>query len=340
MQSVLVTGAAGALGRLVLAGLAAAGDVEHVVGVDRAPGPPGQPGYRTADLASAGLAELLEGVDTVVHLAFTPPAAANGHGGDGNLAGLQRLLDASGAIDRLVLVSSASAYGAWPNNAVPLTEDAPLRPNPGFAYAAQKAEAERLVREWSAKHPDVAVAVMRPVPALGEGWASWLAATLEAAGAPRDDEAPPTQFLHLDDLAAAVVLAARQRLDGVFNVAPDGWVSAEQVRKIAGALPRLPVPDGVAVRLGELGRGLGLKAAPEGIEPYLQHPWVVANDRLRAAGWVPRHTNEEAFVAGHEPSPWTEMSPKRRQELALAATAAVVAGAVAGAVALIRRRRR
>ena len=33
-------------------------------------------------------------------------------------------------------------------------------------------------------------------------------------------------------------LAAEQRLDGVFNVAPDGWVAGERVRALAGAVPR------------------------------------------------------------------------------------------------------
>src|SRR4051794_14153036 len=40
----------------------------------------------------------------------------------------------------VVYVSSAMVYGAWPNNPVPLTEDAPMRPNPGFGYATAKAE--------------------------------------------------------------------------------------------------------------------------------------------------------------------------------------------------------
>jgi hypothetical protein len=65
----------------------------------------------------------------------------------------------------------------------------------------------------------------------------------------------------------------------------------------------------------------------------------VANDRLRAEGWVPTHTNEEALVAVSDAS-WRDVSPRRRQELALGASAAVVVGAAVGAVALLRRHRR
>ena len=35
---------------------------------------------------------------------------------------------------------------------------------------------------------------------------------------------------------------------------------------------------------------------PNGLLPYTVHPWVVANDRLRAAGWTPTFTNEEALL--------------------------------------------
>jgi hypothetical protein len=70
------------------------------------------------------------------------------------------------------------------------------------------------------------------------------------------------------------------------------------------------------------------------------HPWVVANDRLKADGWSPTSSNEEAIVASHQAGPWATLSPRRRQELALAASGLVLAGAVTGVVALVRRRAR
>jgi hypothetical protein len=77
-----------------------------------------------------------------------------------------------------------------------------------------------------------------------------------------------------------------------------------------------------------------------GILPYARHPWVVANDRLVAAGWTAKVSNEEAYVAGHEASAIESISPQRRQELALGAMAVLAAAAVAGSVAAIRWRRR
>ena len=73
---------------------------------------------------------------------------------------------------------------------------------------------------------------------------------------------------------------------------------------------------------------------------YTQHPWVVANDRLRATGWQPQYRNDEVYVEADPGGPLADMSPRRRQEISLAVAGLAVAGVVGGAVALIRRSRR
>ena len=63
---------------------------------------------------------------------------------------------------------------------------------------------------------------------------------------------------------------------------------------------------------------------------------------MRAQGWRPTVTNEQAYVEGTEAKWWTMITPKRRQELALGGmVAAVVALAVGGVwvTRWVRRRR-
>jgi hypothetical protein len=79
---------------------------------------------------------------------------------------------------------------------------------------------------------------------------------------------------------------------------------------------------------------------PPGLVPYTMHSFVVANDRLKAAGWAPSHSNEETYVDATEGTPWSRLSPKRRQELALAGALVSAAGAAVGAFALVRSLRR
>jgi nucleoside-diphosphate-sugar epimerase len=235
------------------------------------------------------------------------------------------------------------AYGAWPNNPVPLTEDAPLRPNPGFHYAVQRAQMEQLVADWVAGGPGRTAAVLRPCIALAGG-GNWVATALAAAAGltPSEDD-PPKQFVHLDDLALAIDIARRRRLDGPFNVAPQGWISGDAVRALGGAAtPRLRLPAWLS---GWLARGrwrLARGPIPPGLLPYTTDAWVVASDRMRAVGWRPAYTNEEAYVAGTEAKWWTLLSPQRKQELALGLSATVLLGVAAGAGlavrAIVRRR--
>jgi UDP-glucose 4-epimerase len=233
--------------------------------------------------------------------------------------------------DTLVVMSSAMVYGAWPNNPVPLTEDAPMRPNPGFDYATAKAETERLALEWRDRTPGARLAVLRPATVLGGEQDRLIRLLRDVLPAGVGDAIPPVQYLHHDDLADAVVLACAAELDGVFNVAPDGWMSEEE----ALALTAGPLPARLRRRVRWLRPDV-----PADLLPYLLHPWVVANDRLRAAGWTPRYSSEEAFVAGAGVPGWQSLSLGRRQAIALGGAGAAIGGAVAGAVALYRRRTR
>lgn len=293
-------------------------------------------GVAAGALTDGGGAELkrtLHGVDTLVHLASVT---------DAPLASTRAVLEAASdaAVGRLVVLSSAVVYGAWPGNPVPLTDDAPLRPNPDFPPAVALGEVERLVADWRDAHPSSTVAVLRPAVPVAEEAAGWLAPMLGAVrGVPVGEDDPPAQFVHLDDVAAAVVVAVTAGLDGAANVAPDGWIAGDALRALAGG-PRVRLPGGLAERLTSWRWRAGLSPTPPGLLPWTVHPWVVASDRLKALGWAPTHTNEEAFVAGHRPMPWATVSPRRRQELTLGISAVALVGAAAGTVLGIRRLKR
>jgi nucleoside-diphosphate-sugar epimerase len=234
------------------------------------------------------------------------------------MEGLANALAEAQRAQHVVLVSSAMVYGAWANNPVPLTEEAPLRPDVEFVYARQLGAVEQLVDDWRRARPGRTVTVLRPVVTMAADGTSGLASALAAGMGQRRGEAdPPSQYLHLDDLASAVALAADRRLDGVFNVAPDGSVPGERVRALAGAVPRLKLPDRVTEVIATQRWRFQRGPIPPGLRSYTRWTWLVANDRLKAHGWRPTVTNEQAYVEGTEAKWWTMVSPKRRQELSL-----------------------
>lgn len=337
--AVAVTGVSGLVGQRLLPRLAADG-VERLVGLDVREPRRRVHGLRfhRVDIAGAELKPLLEDVDVLVHLAtVVDPVLDEALMARVNIDGTRGVLDAAAAVGvrKIVQVSPSSVYGAWANNPVPLTEDAPLRPNPGFSPAVHAAEVERLLGEWSDSHPSVTVTTLRAAPVLGPG-AERLASRLLLGRPPLRvrGAAPPRQALHVDDLVSALALVVARDLPGVFNAAADGSLSHDDVRSL---LPRTLVPPLPAELLERVLRRLwstGLGDVPPGVVPYLVQPWVIANDRLEAAGWRPRHTNEEAILEGLDALP---PRPSAARYAALAGVA-VGFGGLAGVV--LRRRRR
>jgi nucleoside-diphosphate-sugar epimerase len=339
MGTVVVTGVESPLGRRV-ARLVAAEPGTEVVGLAAGPvvGLPAEVDVRRLDLAAHDVKPHVEHAEAVIHLVSSVPATPAAATDDVTVA--RRVLEAAGdtGVRHLVVLSSATVYGAWPDNPVPLTEDATLRPNPGFPFAAERAEIERLTAEWREAHPGATAAVLRPARAAGSDHRDWLVRALRPGPAVPDDALePPVQFVALDDLAAACDLARRRRLDGAYNVAPPGSIPPDEVRALTGAPPRVRLPRRVANRLVRWGFRWGLGPTPPALVPYTLHPWVVASDRLRAEGWAATVSNEEACVDAHQVGAWATLSPRRRQEIALSAAGVGLAGVVAAAVVAFRR---
>ena len=287
---VVVTGAAGAIGRRVVSRLVSADDVE-ILALDKVGQPGIAPGVddKRVDLASADLVSVFSGADSVVHLAtVTTPGTSEPAAEQLELAIVRRVLDAAAdaGVGQVVLLSTAMVYGAWEGNPVPLTEDAPVRPNPDFSWAAVRAAVEQLALEWGSGRPGSAVAVLRPAAVVADDDLGQLARVLHAArvgiAAVGD---PPVQYIHVDDLSSAIATVVAERFDGVANVAPDGWIPPDALHDLEGPTPRLRVPSWAARGLATLRWRAGLAPTPPGVVPYTAHAWVVSNDRLRALGW-------------------------------------------------------
>lgn len=315
--------------------------VDRIVGLDLV-----DPQHRTdrlemhrVDIVTAPLPELLSGVEVLIHLAaIVDPMPDDSEESRVNVAGTRRVLDAADEVGvaKIVRVSTAAVYGAWANNPLPLTEDAPLRPNPGFGPAVQGAEVERLLTDWQECHPGVVVTTLRAAPVLGRGaehlWARLLAGrpAISVRGA-----APPVQTVHADDVAAAIMLVTERDLPGPYNVAADGWLDAADAAALRRRRPAAVPAEMLARALRRLW-ATGFGDVPAEALPYLTHPWVIANDRLRTEGWAPRHTNEETLI--ETVAALTKPFPKGRAAIAAGVVAGLGAAAFGGA-ALVRRSR-
>jgi hypothetical protein len=318
VRRVYVRGARSPLGWRVAEVLAAVPEIEVIVASGDAPADP-----------SLGAVDTIVDVGVADHDLLGRRGASVTAGAHDLLVDVERL-----GVDRLVVLSSAMVYGALANNPVPITEDAVLRPDTTFVFARQLASAEETIEAWRSSAPGREVAMLRPaVPIAADGTSSIARALTAGFGQRFGESAPGAQFVHHDDVATAVALAVERRLDGVYNVAPDGSIPGERVRALTGQRLRLPVPDRFADVVGALRWRFQRGPIPPGLRSYTREPWIVANDKLRAEGWAPTVTNEQAYVEGTESKWWTMVTPQRRQEIALGAMiAAIVAGGLVGVV--------
>ena len=357
MNTVVVTGAAGSIGSRVVETLLGRDDVHKVVGIDLLRCEARHPKLLAivADLSELGssdyarLVSAIEGNASMVNLAW---AAGDTMGldsqdrplvGAANSRSTRAVLEVAArcAAGSIVHVSSATVYGAWADNDVPLSEESRILPNPELPFAVAKAEAERIIAEWSDLHRSVPVAVMRPAVTVGSGDRP-LYQALEATRTPLVAQPDRlVQYLHVDDLVSAVVLAWERRLDGVFNVAPDSGISEGEARRLVGGIAKVGMPGRLASTLSILGWKLGRRGVPPEALAYATHPWVVSPDRLVSLGWSPAYSSAEALVETDEKWHWDDLPPGKRQNFntVVALTAAGSVLALVSALFVSRRRR-
>ncbi|KAB2881699.1 MAG: NAD-dependent epimerase/dehydratase family protein, partial [Kofleriaceae bacterium] len=206
--TIMVTGAAGQLGRALVERLVAEG--RAVLAVDPAC-PPAWGPPRTIERLSE---DDWRDVTCVVHLAGdktdpAPSPAAAEQALAANVMPTMALLASARRVRRIIHASSISVYGT--PRAEPIAEDHPTAPE--RPYGVTKLMAEHLVRQAAASLPD-AVVVLRLAQVYGPGSPSKLAMYrfIDDALAGR----PPTltvspelrrDYLHLDDAASALACA-------------------------------------------------------------------------------------------------------------------------------------
>lgn len=213
---VLVTGAAGYVGRAVVEALTAAGHEPVALVHSHRNGLPGGVEVRAGDLEQpASLVQALDGIEAVCHLAGLTRAreswehplryfAVNTSGTINLLAAMETV-----GVDRIVFSSTGSIYGAPERQ--PMGEDLP--DDPPHPYAVSKLAAEHAL-EWQARAGRLSVTVLRLFNVAGRLDPDTtrivprvLAAARGEALRVNGDGTAVRDFLHVDDAAAAFVAA-------------------------------------------------------------------------------------------------------------------------------------
>ncbi len=181
----LITGGSGYIGSRLVEVLAPREETERIVSVDVRPPatPTGGSELVRGDVRDANaMREVLERerIDALVHLAFIlNPIHDEARMYDVDVNGTDAVLRAASAAGtgQVLVTSSATAYGAFPDNPKPIAEDWPVRGQPDFSYARHKADADRICQLWAASHPDRTMTIVRPSIVFGPGVDNYISRT-------------------------------------------------------------------------------------------------------------------------------------------------------------------
>ncbi len=302
---VLVTGAAGFIGKSLIAELARAGtnseilalDMREVVAHERLPNVT----YLTGDVRNPALRDVFQvhRPQTVVHLASVVAV-----GGDpqrdweidvlGTKNVLQSALDAG--VEHLIVTSSGSAYGYHSDNPVPLHETDPLRGNADFPYARNKREVEEMLIEWHDLYPDLHQTVFRPCTVLGPTTNNQITAIFErpvVMGV--SGTATPFSLIADSDVVDALVQAVRQPKPGIYNLAGDGTLSLREIAEL-NHRPYIAIPPSLLKFALWLLHLLRVTKLGPGHAKFIQYRPVLSNDKLKSEfGFTPHHDARKVF---------------------------------------------
>jgi UDP-glucose 4-epimerase len=293
---IALTGGSGQLGTLVLRRLLADRKIKSVVSLDRRP--PllcgGKLRAVLADVRDPTIGQHFEGCDAVIHLAFLVTESAPRELFEAvNVEGSRNVFRAAAEAGarHVLYASSVAAYGVVPGHPVPLTEEAPRRYQPDFAYPATKWKVEELLDAFEKEHPEILVTRLRPSILVGARMEHTLGDVLRHRILPEIGGAPAPMVWD-EDVADAFVLALKKGVAGAFNVSAEEPLPAAELAAAAGfrcvKVPRALVH--VRARLSPLLARLGLGRSTD--PAWVKHDGAVmapSSAKARAElGWSPR----------------------------------------------------
>ncbi|TGN41535.1 SDR family oxidoreductase [Marinobacter confluentis] len=215
-----------------------------------------------------------------------------------NVLGTQKLLDLSHkyGIKRVVVLSTFHVYGAVAYNPALIDEEAPLKSAGLSADLIDSVELENLANIYLWRYPDLNITVLRPCNIVGPGVRNSISTLLGSERTPvLAGFSPMMQFIHIDDMADAVVLAYNKTQRGIFNVAPEDWVAYQHALKLCGC-KTFPIPSIPPLVPKVLLDTLKLRSFPSYLMAFFKYPVVIDGRAFaREFGFQPRRPLKEIF---------------------------------------------
>jgi len=242
-ERVLVTGAAGGLGRLVCRMLHR--DYE-VIAVDRRPFPdrPKDVNHLRVDVRRKSAQKEIrkQKPDVIVHLGVMHNPHKAGGAFHFNLEGTTQLLRLAEKIDvrKFVFLSTANLYGPSATSSGFMTEEAPLLAGGRSPEIRDLISLDMMVQSFFWKRPETETVILRPVHIIGPHLRNAPTTYLRKDNVPTlMGFDPMIQLIHESDVVRSIAAAVKKPARGVYNITGD---SAAPLSRIVMARRKNQVP--------------------------------------------------------------------------------------------------
>jgi len=297
-QRILITGANGYVGRLLMQRLA--DQSADVSGID-IHCEDAVANVTKMDIRDKTLVELLRerNITNVVHLAsIVQPGKDEDREYDIDVNGTRNVLDAclAAEVQHLTVTSSGAAYGYHADNPEWLTEQHPLRGNDEFSYSRHKRLVEEMLQQYRHSDPQLLQLVLRPGSVLGDTPPNMITRLFTGRfHLGLRGFKSPFVFIWDRDLVNVLAQGVTTSTTGQFNVAGDGCLSIDEISKVTG-LPVVNLPVWLVKAALFVARPLGLTPfGPQQVR-FMQYRPVLANDRLKSEfGYTPERSSREVL---------------------------------------------
>ncbi len=316
-QTILVTGATGFIGRVLVEYLKKSGDVPRILvrpesdaAKARAMGVEIRKArYNDPDM----LREAVRGIDSIIHLAGVTRSATREGYYQGNVVPVNNLLRAFVEVNpspgRFVLVSSLAAAGPAPMAGEGVREEYP--PLPVSGYGRSKLDAEHICLSYRDTLP---VTIVRPPAVYGPGDRDVLQfmqllkkGLVLGAG---DIDRQRLSLIHVEDLVEGIVMAARSPagIGETYYITSPEWYSWDQlaavaakelgvasVRKMSLPKPLMRLAGTIAGLAGFVTGKTGL-LNPDKVNEMVQDYWICSPQKAeRELGFIAKTPLEEGM---------------------------------------------
>lgn len=201
---------------------------------------------------------------------------------DLSVMGTNRILELCerSGVKKVIILSTFHVYGAYPDNSIFLSEEAPLRASIKHPELRDVVEMDQICTNWMWKNQNtISTVVLRPCNIIGTLIQNTMTRFLSGSISLKPvDYNPFFQFIHEFDMANILYRSLEELPTGTYNVAGEDYISLREALDVVGT-KAVPFPMVLAGGFNKILRRVNVEVPPYLLD-YLKFSCLISNHKL------------------------------------------------------------